>query len=55
MDFTSQLLKELTEAPGIPGYEAPIREIVRKYLKPFGALSQDKIGSVICQKNGKDF
>ncbi|HBX70962.1 MAG TPA: peptidase M28 [Chloroflexi bacterium] len=52
MDFTSQLLKELTEANGIPGYEGPIREIVRKYLKPFGALSQDKIGSVICQKNG---
>lgn len=52
MDFTSQLLKELTEANGIPGYEAPIREIVRKYLKPFGSLSQDKIGSVICQVDG---
>jgi endoglucanase len=52
MDFTSQLLKELTETPGIPGYEAPIREIVRKYLKPFGVLSQDKIGSVICRKDG---
>ena len=52
MDFTSQLLKELTEANGIPGYEAPIREIVRKYLNPLGALSQDKIGSVICEKNG---
>jgi len=52
MDFTSQLLKELTEANGIPGYEAPIREVVRKYLKPLGALSQDKIGSVICEKNG---
>jgi endoglucanase len=52
MDFTSQLLKELTEANGIPGYEAPIREIVRKYLNPLGKLSQDKTGSVICQKNG---
>ena len=52
MDFTSQLLKELTEAHGIPGYEAPIREIVRKYLNPLGVLSQDKIGSVICQKKG---
>ncbi len=52
MDFTSQLLKELTEAPGIPGYEAPIREIVRRRLKPFGVLSQDKIGSVICRKDG---
>jgi endoglucanase len=26
--------------------------VVRKYLKPLGALSQDKIGSVICEKNG---
>ena len=52
MDFTSQLLKELTEANGIPGYEGPVREVVRKYLKPLGALSQDKIGSVICEKNG---
>ena len=53
MDFTSQLLKDLTEADGIPGYEAPIREIVRKYLSPLGNLSQDKIGSVICEKKGK--
>jgi endoglucanase len=52
MDFTSQLLKELTEAHGIPGYEAPIRDIVRRYLEPYGALSQDKIGSVICQVKG---
>ena len=52
MDLTSQLLKELTEAHGIPGYEAPIREVVRKYLTPLGNLSQDKIGSVICQKHG---
>ena len=52
MDFTLQLLKELTEAYGIPGYEAPVREIVRKHLTPFGLLSQDKIGSVICQKDG---
>ena len=52
MDFTSQLLKELTEASGIPGYETPIREIVRNYLNPFGTLSQDKIGSVICEKKG---
>jgi endoglucanase len=52
MDSTSQLLKELTEAYGIPGYETPIREIIRKHLNPLGALTQDKIGSVICQKKG---
>ena len=52
MDFTPQLLKELTEAHGIPGYESPIREIVKRHLNQFGTLSQDKIGSVICQKEG---
>lgn len=52
MDLTKNLLKELTEAPGAPGYEAPIRSIVRKYLQNYGELSQDKIGSVICKKTG---
>jgi len=42
----------LTEAHGVPGYEAPVRAIVRKYLEPLGELSQDKIGSVICKKTG---
>jgi endoglucanase len=51
-DETLQLLKELTEAHGVPGYEAPVREIVRKYLGPLGTLTQDKIGSVICEKRG---
>lgn len=52
MDSTLELLKELTEAHGVPGYEAPIRAVVRKYLESLGTLTQDKIGSVICQKKG---
>lgn len=52
MDATLQLLKDLTEAPGVPGYEAPVRAVVRQYLSPLGELSQDKIGSVICRKVG---
>ncbi len=52
MDETAELLKSLTEAHGVPGYEAPIRELVRSYLAPLGILSQDRIGSVICQKKG---
>jgi putative aminopeptidase FrvX len=51
-DSTINLLKELTEANAIPGYEGPVRSIVHKYLDPLGKLSQDKIGSVICQVNG---
>jgi putative aminopeptidase FrvX len=52
MSFTQQLLKDLTEAPGVSGYEAPIRAVVRKYFEPLGELSQDKIGSLICKKQG---
>jgi endoglucanase len=54
MDFNQQLLKELTEAPGVPGYESPVRAVVRKYLEPLGELSQDKIGSVICRLEGAE-
>jgi putative aminopeptidase FrvX len=52
MDYTFELLKELTEANGVPGYEAPVRAVVRKYLEPYGELTQDKMGSVICRKAG---
>ena len=49
---TKKLLKELTEAHGVAGYETPVREVVRSYLKDYGELSQDKLGSVICFKPG---
>ena len=52
MDFTLNLLKELTETSGISGYETPIRSLIRKYLEKYGELTQDKIGSVICRKQG---
>jgi putative aminopeptidase FrvX len=52
MDFTLNLLKELTETPGVSGYEAPIRSVIRKHLEKYGELTQDKIGSVICRKEG---
>jgi putative aminopeptidase FrvX len=52
MDFTLKMLKELTETPGVSGYETPIRSVIRKYLKDYGELTQDKIGSVICRKQG---
>lgn len=53
MESSIDLLKELTEAPGVSGYEAPIRGVVRKFMEPLGSLSQDKIGSVICKKVGE--
>jgi putative aminopeptidase FrvX len=52
MTKTIQLLKTLTEAHGISGYEAPVRALVRETLNGLGDLSQDKLGSVICTKTG---
>jgi putative aminopeptidase FrvX len=52
MDEIELLLKNLTEAHGVPGYETPVRAIVRQYLQPMGELTQDKLGSVICRQAG---
>ena len=50
MDPTLQMLKELTEAHGIPGYETEVRRLVRRYLEPLGAIEQDRIGSLVCRQ-----
>lgn len=52
MDPTQALLKELTEAHGVPGHEAEIRAVVRHHLEALGAVTQDRIGSLICAKTG---
>ena len=53
MDKTEALLKELTEAHGVPGYETDVREVIRKHLKPLGAISEDNMGSLICKRPGR--
>ena len=52
MDDTEKLLKALTEAHGVPGYEVEIRALLRDYLDPLGTITQDKLGSVICRQSG---
>jgi len=52
MDETAILLKTLTEAQGVPGYESPIRTVVRNYFEPLAEIYQDKIGSLIAKKTG---
>jgi putative aminopeptidase FrvX len=52
MDNIEKLLKELTEASGVPGYEHEVREVIRSNFKQFGEITQDKIGSLICRKSG---
>jgi putative aminopeptidase FrvX len=46
------LLRELTEAHGVSGYEDSIREIVRRELGPICELSTDYLGNMICVKKG---
>lgn len=53
MDELLQMYKELTEAPGVPGYEAPVREIMRRYLSPFGDVLTDNLGSIVARKSGR--
>lgn len=52
MDETQQLLKAVTEAHGVPGYETEVRALLRQYLEPLGEVSQDKLGSLICRQTG---
>jgi putative aminopeptidase FrvX len=52
VDTTEELLKTLTEADGVPGYEQEIRALLRDYLAPLGEVTQDKLGSLICHKKG---
>jgi putative aminopeptidase FrvX len=48
------ILKELTEASGISGYEAGAAEVAAKHLKPFSdEVSIDKMGSVVALKRGE--
>ena len=52
MDATEKFLKVLTEADGVPGYEGEIRAILRDYMEPLGEVTQDKLGSLICNQRG---
>ncbi len=45
-----ELLRELSEAPGAPGREGPIRKLFRKHLS--GPYSYDSHGSIIREKAG---
>ena len=50
-DRVVQLLKEITEAPGPPGYEEPVRKIMTERMRAFtDKISYDGLGSVIAQQ-----
>jgi len=50
-DRVTQLLKELTDAPGPPGYEDPVRKLMAEKMRPMADhVSYDGLGSVIAQQ-----
>jgi endoglucanase len=54
VDQTQKLLKEITEAGGVPGYEGDVRAIMRQYVKDVADIEQDKMGSFIGKHVGHD-
>src|SRR2546421_2761946 len=53
MDETLQMLKELTDAPGVSGFEEPVRRVMRRYLEPLGEILTDNLGSIASRKVGQ--
>ena len=53
MDKTTRLLKEITEAGGVPGYESDVRAIMREHLQDVATIEQDKMGSFIGKHVGE--
>ena len=55
LDETLTMLKDLTDAKGIPGNEREPREVMRKYIEPFAdEIEQDGLGSLIATKTGDE-
>jgi len=47
LDKIELLIKELTEASGVSGYESAVRRILERRLGALGEVSRDKLGSII--------
>jgi putative aminopeptidase FrvX len=55
LDETLIMLKELTDAKGIPGNEREVREVMRKYIEPLSdEITTDHLGSLIAKKVGNE-
>lgn len=52
MDDTIKMLKELTDAPGVSGFEEPARRVMRRHMEPLGEIMTDNIGSIIGRARG---
>ncbi|RKD75722.1 endoglucanase [Sinobaca qinghaiensis] len=54
LEPTLQMLKDLTDAKGIPGDEKEPRDVMKQYIEPFAdEVTTDRLGSLIAKKTGK--
>ncbi|WP_373688743.1 M42 family metallopeptidase [Brevibacillus daliensis] len=52
---TEQMLRELTECSGVPGFEQEVRQVMKKYIEPYAdEISYDNLGSIIAKKTGDE-
>ncbi|MCA1057802.1 M42 family metallopeptidase [Rossellomorea aquimaris] len=55
LDETLTMLKDLTDAKGVPGNEREVREVMKKYIEPFAdEVTTDNLGSLIAKKVGDE-
>ncbi|MFD0827334.1 M42 family metallopeptidase [Neobacillus sp. M.A.Huq-85] len=55
LDETLTMLKDLTDAKGIPGNEREVREVMKKYIEPYAdEVTTDGLGSLIAKKVGNE-
>ena len=52
MDRSLEFLKDLVEAHGVPGFERDVFAVMRRHLEGVGRVTQDRLGSFICEKKG---
>ncbi|PLT32326.1 M42 family metallopeptidase [Bacillus sp. V5-8f] len=55
MDKTLTMLKDLTDAKGIPGNEGEVRKVMKEYITPYAdEITTDGLGSLIARKTGQE-
>lgn len=53
LDDTLQMLKDLTDAHGVSGFEHGSRQVMKSYIEPFvDEITTDRLGSLITKKVG---
>ncbi|MEW6723558.1 MAG: M42 family metallopeptidase [Bacillota bacterium] len=52
MDQTLELLKEITDLPGVPGHEGRVAQAIAKRMEGLAEIEYDNLGSIILRKKG---